>query len=117
MKKNLILICIDGCRSDRAQKSKIFTDYLPGTIFCSQSITYAPYTNSSMHAVFSGANGNRNGCFSYWHSLKFRDSEFKTITKYLHDENYETYENYDVFPKSLKCQLAFQIFFKKSLKC
>jgi membrane-anchored protein YejM (alkaline phosphatase superfamily) len=91
MKKNLILICIDGCRSDRAQKSKIFTDYLPGTIFCSQSITYAPYTNSSMFAVFSGTNGNRNGCFSYWHSLKFRDTKFKTITKYLHDENYETY--------------------------
>ena len=25
MKKNVIVICIDGCRTDRAQKSKIFT--------------------------------------------------------------------------------------------
>jgi arylsulfatase A-like enzyme len=91
LKKNLIIICIDGCRFDRAETSKIFTNYLPGTIFCSQSITYAPYTNSSMHAVFSGTNGNRNGCYSYWHSSKFRNSEFKTIVKYLHDENYKTY--------------------------
>ena len=91
MKQNVIMICIDGCRLDRAIKSKIFTDYLRGTVFCSQSITYAPYTNSSLHAVFSGSYGNRNGCYSYWHSLKFRNQEFKTITKYLHDENYYTH--------------------------
>ena len=91
MKQNVIMICVDGCRLDRAIKSKIFTEYLRGTVFCSQSITYAPYTNSSLHAVFSGSNGNRNGCYSYWHSLKFRNQEFKTITKYLHDENYYTH--------------------------
>ena len=44
-----------------------------------------------MHAVFTGTNGNRNGCYSYWHSSKFRNSEFKTIVKYLKDENYKTY--------------------------
>ena len=91
MKKNLIMICIDGCRYDRAENSKIFTDYLPGTNFCSQSITYAPYTNSSVHAVFSGSYGNRNGCFSYWHSLKFKSEKFKTITKYLTEQNYYTH--------------------------
>jgi len=90
-KKNIIMICIDGCRSDRAKNSKIFTDYLPGTNFCSQSITYAPYTNSSIYAVFSGAYGNRNGCFSYWHSLKFKNDKFKTITKYLVEQNYYTH--------------------------
>ena len=91
MKKNLIMICIDGCRYDRAENSKIFTDYLPGTNFCSQSITYAPYTNSSVYAVFSGSYGNRNGCFSYWHSLKFKSEKFKTITKYLTEQNYYTH--------------------------
>ncbi len=85
------MICIDGCRFDRAENSKIFTDYLPGTNFCSKSITYAPYTNSSVHAVFSGSYGNRNGCYSYWHSLKFKNNDFKTITKYLKDKNYYTY--------------------------
>ena len=91
IKKNIIVICIDGCRVDRAEKSKIFTEYLPGTIFFQQSITYAPYTNSSMFATFTGSYGNRNGCYSYWHSYKFKDKKFKTITHYLKDENYYTH--------------------------
>ena len=91
MKKNVIVICIDGCRTDRAQKSKIFTGYLPGTVFFQQSITYAPYTNSSMFATFSGSYGNRNGCYSYWHSYKFKNEKFKTLTHYLQDQNYYTH--------------------------
>ena len=82
-KKNIIMICIDGCRSDRAKNSKIFTDYLPGTNFCSQSITYAPYTNSSIYAVFSGAYGNRNGCFSYWLPLNLKNDKSKTFKNIL----------------------------------
>ena len=76
MKKNLILICIDGCRLDFAKKSEIFKNSLPGTNFFSQSITYAPYTNSAVHAILSGTYGNRNGCFSYWHSSRFRHNNF-----------------------------------------
>ena len=90
LKKNVIVICIDGCRFDTAYNSSIFKNYLPGTVFFSQSITYAPYTNSSLHAIFSGSYGNRNGCYSYWHSLKFKHDEFKTITRYLHEEDYFT---------------------------
>lgn len=82
---------MDGCRVDRAQKSSIIKKSIPGTVFFSESITYAPYTNSSMFAVLSGSYGNRNGCYSYWHSSKFKSSKFKTITQYLHDENYYTY--------------------------
>jgi len=90
LKKNIIVICIDGCRFDRANNSLVFKNYLPGTVFFSQSITYAPYTNSSLHAIFSGSYGNRNGCFSYWHTSKFKHDEFKTITRYLHEEDYFT---------------------------
>ena len=71
MKKNVIMICIDGGRVDFAKHSSILQDYLPGTIFFSNSITYAPYTNSSVHAVISGCYGNRNGCDSYWNSANF----------------------------------------------
>jgi len=90
MRKNLILICIDGCRIDFAKKSKIFMNYLPGTNFFSQSITYAPYTNSSVYAILSGSYGNRNGCYSYWHSHRFKHDKFLTLTDYLHKENYYT---------------------------
>jgi len=90
VKKNLILICIDGCRLDFAKKSDIFKSSLPGTNFFSQSITYAPYTNSSIHAILSGTYGNRNGCFSYWHSSRFKHNDFLTLTEYLHQNDYYT---------------------------
>ena len=90
MKKNLIIICIDGCRLDFAQNSKIFKNMLPGTNFFSQSITYAPYTNSSIHALLSGTYGNRNGCFSYWHSYRFKHDNFLTLSEYLQKNNYYT---------------------------
>jgi len=91
LKKNVIVICIDGTRIDRAQKSKVILNDLSGRIFFSNAITYAPYTNSSMYAMFSGSYGNRNGCSSYWHSFKFNGTRFKTLTDYLHDSNYFTY--------------------------
>ena len=81
MKKNIIIICIDGARNDRATKSLIFKNYLPGSVFFSQSITYAPYTNSALFAVFSGTYGNRNGCNSYYTSFDFETKKFKTLTE------------------------------------
>ena len=59
-KKNLIIICIDGCRLDRVLKSKVFKHLATKGIFFPQTITYAPYTNSAIHALISGSYGNRN---------------------------------------------------------
>jgi len=89
LKKNIIMICIDGGRLDRTKKSPIFYNN-DKSVFFSQAITYAPYTNSSIHAVISGSYGNRNGCNSYWHSIKFKKEKFKTLTEYLHDNGYYT---------------------------
>lgn len=89
-KKNVIVICIDGGRADRAKNSPIFSENLSTSIFFPQTITYAPYTNSSVYALISGSYGNRNGCFSYWHSIKFKKNKFKTLTQYLHENNYYT---------------------------
>lgn len=91
MLKNVIIICIDGCRLDRAIKSETYVNPFPGSIFFSQSITYAPYTNSSVHALISGIYGNRNGCNSYWHSYQFREKEVKTLAEYLHENGFFTY--------------------------
>ena len=91
LKKNLILICIDGGRVDRAKNSSIIQNFRKeNSIFFSQSITYAPYTNSALHALISGAYGNRTGCNSYWHSREFNHNKFKTIVDYLHENNYYT---------------------------
>ena len=90
MKKNIIIICIDGGRLDWARNSPVFKKFSENSVFFSQSITYAPYTNSSIHALISGSYGNRNGCYSYWHSSRFKHQLFKTLVDYLHDENYFT---------------------------
>ena len=44
-KTNVILICIDGGRVDRAKKSKIFQNLKSKGVFLPKTITYAPYTN------------------------------------------------------------------------
>tara|TARA_B110000014_G_C20119694_1_gene592805 strand:+ start:349 stop:1461 length:1113 start_codon:yes stop_codon:yes gene_type:complete len=88
---NVILICIDGGRLDRAEESKIFKMLKSKGVFLSQTITYAPYTNSAVHALISGSYGNRNGCFSYWHSIKFKKFQYKTLAKYLQENNFYTY--------------------------
>ena len=75
-KKNVIIICVDGGRLDRALKSDTFAQLSSKCIFFPQTITYAPYTNSAIHALISGSYGNRNGTNSYWHSLKFKKNKF-----------------------------------------
>jgi len=88
--KNVIIILIDGGRVDRAMRSPIFTNLQTKSVFFSQTITYAPYTNAAMHALFSGCYGNRNGTYSYWHTYRFKKNKFKTITEYLKDRGYFT---------------------------
>ena len=88
--KNVIIILIDGGRVDRAMRSPIFTNLQSKSVFFPQTITYAPYTNAAMHALFSGCYGNRNGTYSYWHTYRFKKNKFKTITEYLKDRGYFT---------------------------
>jgi len=90
LKKNVIIICIDGGKLDRALNSQTFMNPLSGSVFFSQAITYAPYTNSAVYALISGTYGNRNGCNSYWHSYQFKNKQFKTLTEYLHEDNFYT---------------------------
>jgi len=89
-KKNVIILMIDGGRLDRAIKSPIFNKLKEKGVFFSQSITYGPHTIAAMHAVFSGTYGNRTGTNSYWSTFKFKKEKFKTLTEYLHDENFYT---------------------------
>ena len=114
-KKNVIIICVDGGRLDRVQKSEKITRLFSEYSFFSQSITYAPYTNSAIHALISGSYGSRTGTNSYWHSIKIRENEFKTLTQYLHEENYFThadtpsdlvlpnsfFDNFEVYDESI----------------
>ena len=44
-----------------------------------------------MHAVFSGSYGSRTGTNSYWSTYNFKKNKFKTLTEYLHDNQYHTH--------------------------
>jgi arylsulfatase A-like enzyme len=90
-KKNVIILMIDGGRPDYAKNSKVFENLKNKSNFFSQSITYAPHTIASMHAVFSGCYGSRNGTDSYWSTFQFKKDKFKTLTQYLKENNYYTY--------------------------
>ena len=90
-RKNVILIMVDGGRLDYALDSKLFCKIKSNSIFLSQSITYGPHTIAAMHAVFSGSYGSRTGTNSYWSTFNFKKNKFKTLTEYLHENNYYTY--------------------------
>ena len=90
MDKNIIIIMIDGGRLDYALNSPVFTKLKSTSSFFSQTVTYAPHTIAAMHAVFSGCYGNRTGTNSYWSTYKFKQSQFKTLTEYLHENGYHT---------------------------
>ena len=87
---NVIIIMIDGGRYDRSINSDFYKKLKEKSVFFSQPITYAPHTIAAMHAMFSGCYGIRTGTDSYWSTYKFKKNQFKTITEYLHDQNYYT---------------------------
>ncbi len=102
MKKNVIIIVIDGGRLDSALNSPSFNKLKTRSVFFSQSITYGPHTIAAMHAVFSGCYGSRTGTNSYWSTFKFKKDRFKTLTEYLKEDNFYTHAdviNQLVIPK------------------
>lgn len=88
---NLIFITIDGARIDRFHTGLNFSKLIAKSAFFSKVIAYTPFTIAAMHAIFCGSYGTRNGVNSYWSSPKFKKSKFKTLSKYLQDENFVTY--------------------------
>ncbi len=107
MKKNLIIITIDGARVDKVKKSTTYNKR--NSTFLSQCITYGPHTIAAMHAIFSGSYGTRTGTNSYWSTYKFKKEEFRTLTEYLKDENYFTHA--DIHSKIVIPKQGFDKFF------
>ena len=90
LKKNVIIILLDGARLDRVEKSKIFNILRSKSNYFKQTITPAPYTTAALHALFSGCYGYRTGTNSYWHSLNFQKNRFKSLVTYLKDNGFHT---------------------------
>jgi len=88
---NIVFITMDGARVDRIIKGKNYKKIISQSAFFSKVITYAPFTISAMHAVFSGVYGFKNGVNSYWSSNNFKKEFYKTLPKFLKDTDYVTF--------------------------
>ena len=76
---------IDAGRLDRAKKSKTFNALKKRSVFFSQLITYVPYTLASLHSLFSGMYGSKNGVNGYYKSYSFDKENCFTLAQYLKD--------------------------------
>jgi arylsulfatase A-like enzyme len=88
---NIVFITMDGARADRIIKGKNYKKIISQSAFFPKVITYAPFTISAMHAVFSGVYGFKNGVNSYWSSNNFKKEFYKTLPKFLKDTAYVTF--------------------------
>ena len=88
---NLIFVTMDGARVDRILKGENYQKAIKNSTFFSKVIAYAPFTIAAMHAIFTGTYGNKTGVDSYWSTPNFKKNLYKTLTQYLHDEDYVTY--------------------------
>ena len=89
-KKNIIFICTDGVRRDVIQKCKVLDKLSKMGSFFPKVVTYAPYTIASLHSIFTGIYGSRNGVDNYYGQLKFKTDQCKTLTSYLSEAGYYT---------------------------
>jgi len=89
-KPNVILILIDGSRYDVVNSIPFYQELRKEATFFSQVITYAPYTIGSLHALFSGMYGNRNGVNGYYNSYSFDKENCTTLTQYMKSHGYYT---------------------------
>ena len=88
---NIVFITMDGARVDRMFNAPNYSNLISKSAFFSKVIAYAPFTIAAMHAVFSGTYGFKNGVNSYWKTPNFKKTIFKTLPKFLNDNDYRTF--------------------------
>jgi len=89
-KPNIIMLMIDGVRSDTIAKVSYYNELKKSSVFFPNMITYAPYTIASLYAMFSGMYGNSNGVNGYYKSYSFDKEHCFTLTQYLKEKGYHT---------------------------
>src|SRR3989338_4117496 len=89
-KPNIIMIMMDGLRHDAIDKIPYYRELKKEGVFRSKLITYAPYTIGSLHAMFSGMNGNENGVNGYYQSYSFDKKNCFTLAQYMKEHGYYT---------------------------
>ena len=87
---NIIILMIDGVRSDAIDKVPFYQQLKKESVFFHNLITYAPYTIGALHAFFSGIYGNQNGVNGYYKGYNFDKENCFTMAQYLQENGYYT---------------------------
>jgi len=87
---NIVMILLDQFRNDARSIHEIFDELGARGVLFSQTITYAPYTLASLHAMFTGIYGRDNGVDAYTKSDNYKRKECYSLPEYLKDAGYYT---------------------------
>ena len=88
-KKNIILLLLDGVRQDYISTSPELSDLMKQGTYFRNMISHAPYTLTSMAAIFSGMYGGRSGVDAYNKMFQYKKN-CKFMAEYLHENSYYT---------------------------
>ncbi len=89
-KPNVLIILLDGVRPDRIKNNPDFASLKSQGLFCNNMFTTSPYTLASLHSLFTGIYGSRNGVDGYY-KINHLDPNCKTLSEYLAEEDYLTW--------------------------
>lgn len=99
---NVVFCLLDQCRIDMLDAHPVFERLKEEGVFCENVFSYAPYTIASMHALFSGVNGRKNGVDGYYKYEAFKADQLITMPEYFQSAGYRTigdFINPMTFPK------------------
>jgi len=96
---NIVMINIDGFRKDKIDLCPNLKHLKENSLFFSNMFTVAPYTFSSLHAIFSGMYPSTNGVNAYYNIFKFKKDKITTLAEYLKKSGY--YTACDIISKSV----------------
>ena len=106
MKKNIILILIDGARVDRLESFKKFNDLSKNGFLFNNITTTFPYTVGAVNSIFTGMYGKENGVDSYYNVLGLKETS-KIFPEILKEEGYFT--SCDLLHKNVISKRGFDI--------
>ncbi len=90
---NVIFIALDGLRKDRIHLCSSLMNILRKGYFFSDMITAVPYTLGSFYSIITGLYPSKHGVESYFNMFSFKKDVCKTLTQYLHDNDFYTEAN------------------------
>jgi arylsulfatase A-like enzyme len=82
----VVMIMLDQIRCDSLSRHPVFKRLKERGVFCSEMISYAPYTSASLYAVMTGIYGCRSGMNAYYAGSRFKKEECRTLAQYLRDK-------------------------------